>query len=297
MFENILFATDLSFLSEAAIPYVLETARVYGAKVHVVHVRAGEWDGHHEARMERLKDALKSVPCAVTVAEGKVLTALLEYAQRNDVDLMVVGTHGRDGLGRVLLGSVAEALVRQAPCPVLTVGPRTVKTEAQPVQLGELLYATDLTTASSAAARYAISIAREHHSRLTMLHVQPKPRSRDQRDAADLMDAKIVRKLQESVPQASELWCEPYYLVEEGNTAEKILEIAAKYGADMIVLGTHAHAVGLATHLTRPTIHRVIIGSACPVLTVRSWAKQVRARQKAGKTVQQARATSALCLV
>jgi hypothetical protein len=84
----------------------------------------------------------------------------------------------------------------------------------------------------------------------------------------------ILRGLQE-IPKGVELWCEPYCIVEEGDPAEKILETAARYGANVIVLGIRPHSIGLATHLARPTAHRVVAGAACPVLTVRGWGREV----------------------
>ena len=175
MFETIVFATDLSFIADSVIPYVLETARVYRSKVFAVHVRTSEWGGMQQETLKRLKDGLGSIPHEVVVKDGDVRTTLLNFVQQENIGLIVVGTHGRTGLGRVLLGSVAEAVFREAPCPVLTVGPRTLQNETWTPKVSEILYATDLTPVSAAATRYAVSMAQENQSRLTILNVQPKP--------------------------------------------------------------------------------------------------------------------------
>ena len=267
MFERILFATDLSFTADGAVPHVLETARVYRSKVYALHVRTSEWGEIQQEAMKRLEDRLGSTPHEVVVKDGDVRTALLNFVQQESIDLIVVGTHGRSGLGRVLLGSVAEAVFREAPCPVLTVGPRTSQDETRPPKK-EILYATDLTHVSAAAAHYAVSMAQENQSRLTILNVQPRPEAGVL--TAQEQAALTLQKLQELVPKGVTLWCEPYCMVEEGDAAEKILEVAARHGMNTIVLGIRPHSVGLATHLVRPTAHRVVVGAACPVLTVRS---------------------------
>jgi nucleotide-binding universal stress UspA family protein len=269
--KNILYATDLSYLAEAALPYVKEIARLYGGKVHVVHVRprGGEWDKPQENAVASLKERLKDIPHDVVVEAGDARQGLLRQIAEQNIDLAVVSTHGRTGLGRVLLGSVAEAIFREAPCPVLTVGPRLASDPQWTLKIKEILFATDMTPVSAGAARYAISLAQENQARLTILNVQPPPK------AGELIDAEryatsTLRLLQEMVPEDAQLWCQPYFMVEQGEPAEKILDIAARYHADLIVMGIRPHGVGVATHVSRPTAHRVVAGASCPVLTVRT---------------------------
>jgi nucleotide-binding universal stress UspA family protein len=270
-FSNILFATDLSYLADAALPYVLETARLYGSKVHAVHIRqrGAPWARAEESAVASLSERLKSVPHEVLVQDGETLPTLLQQIVEKSIDLVVVSTHGRTGLGRVLLGSVAEAIFREAPCPVLTVGPHLVRDPQWVLKIREILYATDLAPASARAANYAISLAQENQARLSILNVQAAPR------AGEIVESEYyvmstLRRLQQLVPDEAQLWCEPYCLVEQGDAAEKILDVAARYHADLIVLGIRPHPVGVATHVSRPTAHRVVAGATCPVLTVRS---------------------------
>jgi nucleotide-binding universal stress UspA family protein len=269
-FKNILFATDLSYLAEGAVPYVLETARLYGAKVYAMHVRqrGATWDQPEENAIASLNERLKDVPHEVLVQEGDTRQVLLTQIKEKNVDLAVVSTHGRTGLGRVLLGSVAEAIFREAPCPVLTVGPRLASDPQWTLKIKEILYATDLTPASAAAAQYAISLAQENQARLTLLNVQAPPKAGELVESERYITS-TLRRLQQLVPEEAQLWCEPYCVVEQGDPAEKILDVAARYRADLIVLGIRPHGVGVATHVFRPTAHRVVAGATCPVLTVR----------------------------
>lgn len=267
-FKNILFATDLSYLAEAAMPYVLDTARLYGSKVHAVHIRqrGSSWDRPEERALISLEERLKGVPHEMLVQDGETKPALLRLMAEKNIDLAVLSTHGRTGLGRVLLGSVAEGIFREAPCPVMTVGPHLVRDPQWVLKIKEILYATDLTPVSAAAARYAISLAQENQARLTILNVQPTAK------AGELVESEryatsTLRQLQELVSAEAQLWCEPYCLVEQGDPAEKILDVAARYRADLIVLGIRPHIVGMATHIARPTAHRVVAGATCPVLT------------------------------
>jgi nucleotide-binding universal stress UspA family protein len=268
-FKNILFATDLSYLAEAGIPYVMEIARLYGSKVYAIHVRSrgAEWGRPQENAIASLKERLKGIPGEVRVEDGEdVRHVLLRQIDEKAIDLVVLGTHGRTGLGRVLLGSVAEAIFRESPCPVLTVGPRLAGDSM--LKIKEILYATDLTPPSAAAAAYAISLAQKNQARLTILNVQAPPKAGELVESADLARS-TLRRLQQLVPEEAQMWCEPYCLVEQGDPAEKILDVAARYRADLIVLGIRPHGVGVATHVFRPTAHRVVVGATCPVLTVR----------------------------
>jgi nucleotide-binding universal stress UspA family protein len=267
-FKNILLATDLSHAGAAIAPYVLEIARIYGSRVCAVHVKTGEWDKLQEQEADRLRDQLKGSACEFLILSGDVLTTLLQLVGLLGIDLIVVGTHGRTGLGRVLVGSVAESVFRAAPCPVLTVGPRLRADPKSALKIKEILYATDIRPVSAAAARYAISLTQENQARLTILSVIPKPKPGEIIES-EYHATSTLRRLQKLVPSGTELWCEPYYMVESGEPAEKILEVAGSYKADVIVLGIRPHSIAVATHLSRPTAHRVVAGATCPVLTVR----------------------------
>ena len=196
---------------------------------------------------------------------------IVGIAREAACDLIVMGTHGRKGVSRALLGSAAEEIFRKASCPVLTVGPHVSQNTERRLAMKQILFATDFSPESLAALPFAVSIAQEHQSDLTLLNVTGKP------EAGELVHARqytesALRRLQTLVPADAEPWCEPKCRVEQGPEAEKIMEVAIALGADLIVLGVRApqRGVGATTHLLRSIAYQVVANAQCPVLTVRA---------------------------
>ena len=280
--KNILFATDFSPAADAAAPFAIQIARSYGAKLYGVHVNAFDdytaaapeaWAAMAEAAErqtkedeQRLNEQLKDVEHEVVIDEGNIWEVMSILLKQKEIDLIVLGTRGRTGLGKALLGSVAEQILRQAPCPVLTVGPRVTLQPEKALKMREILYATDLAADFPAAAPYAISLAQENQAHLALLYVIEIQKAGELMHPTEIADSKL-HKLRQLVPQGAELWCEPRYLVERGIPAEKILEAADRQRADLIVLGAQP-ANWLATHLNAGTVHKVVSEARCPVLTV-----------------------------
>ncbi len=131
--RQILFATDFSETSDVAARTALAYARHFGARLHVLHVRWMGSDPVMPPLLEKLAEEFRSiVPVVTAVESGVPATQIVRYAEKHAIDLIVIGTHGRTGVARALLGSVAERIVRTAPCPVLTVpGPAPVAAEAR----------------------------------------------------------------------------------------------------------------------------------------------------------------------
>jgi len=124
---QILFATDFSESAEAAAPVARDYARHLGARLHLLHVSWPGTDPVVPPLLSKLAEELAAeVPVVTAVESGAPAARIVAYAERYRVDLIVLGTHGRTGVTRALLGSVAERVVRTAPCPVLTV-PVTVR--------------------------------------------------------------------------------------------------------------------------------------------------------------------------
>jgi len=285
--KNILFATDFSPAAETALPYAIGLAKQYGAKVHGLHVRfpatypivgpeampqvieAAEEQAKFEAK--QLHEMLESVPHEVTVTEGDLWPSLNEIVNKQNTDLIVMGTHGRKGVSRALLGSAAEEVFRKASCAVLTVGPHVSHNTERRLAMKEILFATDFSAESLAALPYAVSLAQEHQSNLTLLNVTGKPEVGELVHAGQYTES-TMRRLQSLVPEGAELWCEPKCRVEQGAEAEKIMEVATAVGADLIVLGVRRPqgGVGATTHLLQSIAHQVVANAQCPVLTVRA---------------------------
>jgi nucleotide-binding universal stress UspA family protein len=284
--KNILYATDFSPMAEAAAPYAAEFALRYGSKVFAVHVRTPQvtglvppesWQVVREAaerqateQAEHLKSLFRGVENEVTVIEGGIWNELETIIKGKNIDLIVLGTRGRQGLGKFLLGSVAETILRRAQCPVLVVGPHVALEAGKAIGMAGILYATSFSESSGAAAAYAISLADENQAHLDVLHVIEKQKAGDLVHPHELVDATLNRLRKTVTPEAA-LWCTPEFLVEQGEPAEQILSVAKRRHADMIVLGVKGTEgdLGASTHLPWATAHKVIANAACPVLTVR----------------------------
>src|SRR5215472_8649799 len=149
--KNILFATDFSQASDAALPYVAAMSLRYGGMVHLAHVLpeislvrpsaidpvtvGSIYEDAHSGAQEKIQQIalrFRGFPHRTHIRHGKVSEMLDEIIRENEIDLLVTGTHGRTGLGKLLLGSVAEELFRRAKCPVLTVGPKAPKITGLP---------------------------------------------------------------------------------------------------------------------------------------------------------------------
>ena len=273
--KRILYATDFSRQAGAALPYALSMARKSGGKVTAVHVvspgplppdfPAHAWQaivaqGVREAQvsMEQLEPQCKDVAHQTRVCRGDVLTELSAIVRDESIDLIVLGTHGRTGISKAVLGSVAEKIFRHAPCPVLTVGPNVAGEPDSVVDLHTILFPTDFSPASQAALPYAVSLAREHQSRLYLLHVIPPD--------ADTDEVSLKGRLRSLVLSEAGLACEPKVFVQAGAPAQVILDLSEELAVDLIVLGPKRRS-GLPG--TMATAYRVATQAICPVLTVR----------------------------
>ena len=284
--KNILLTTDFSPASEAALPYALTIAGHYGSKLYIAHVICPECRdlepsettatmlqqarGFTEQKLEPLLSAVrqKGISCQPLIGEGAIWDVLLDMIQQNDIDLIVVGTHGRRGLRKLLLGSVAEEVFRMAPCPVLTVGPKTSETRSMDVQLGHILYPVEFVPDSSDAAAYAVSLAEEYHAKLTVMkvfgEVAPSPEEKAQ------LQEPVRHWMDDHIPTESDLRERTSFELGFGPTAEAILKFATDGGVDLIVMGVQRLDPVMAGHLPKPdTAYEVVRSAPCPVLTVR----------------------------
>jgi nucleotide-binding universal stress UspA family protein len=203
------------------------------------------------------------------VREGFISEVLSELIGRFEIDLIVLGTHGRGGIKKLVLGSVAEEIVDSAYCPVLTVGPHVSSKLGPELKLRRILYATDLQPGSARALTYALWLAERDHAYLTVLHViktladVPLGHPEAERETAR-------KRLAQLLPPETTLSVETEFIVGTGAPAEHILKVAEDQGADLIVMGPHrASPARVSARLPWVTPHRVLGHARCPVLTVR----------------------------
>ena len=167
-FKNILVATDFSEASTNALHCAAQITEVNAAQLFIVHALSPEpllgvpLDPLPASTDRELSEAKLNVEKAVStelihhlhpkeiVARGPIREVVLDAIQRNKIDLLVLGTHGRTGIRKIVLGSISENLFRRAPCPVLTVGPSA----EPPRQIRKVLFATDFGPASVQALPY-----------------------------------------------------------------------------------------------------------------------------------------------
>jgi nucleotide-binding universal stress UspA family protein len=205
---------------------------------------------------------LGSVPYYIIFKTCDICQTLSYVIRVKQIDLLVLGTHGRAGIEKALLGSVAEKILRAAPCPVLTVGPHIRSKSRDAAELTRVLYATDFRVDSLAAAPYAISLAREHRAQLILLNCLE--------DGGDVQA--MLHTLRELVPFGTDLRCEPICIAERGRHGEKILEVSEGHGADLIVLGVPGKDGRLTrkSHFQRSALYKIVAKATCPVLTMRA---------------------------
>jgi len=277
--ENVLYATDFHGHSRAALPYVLSIARKYGSKVYVAHVialspfaspaptsalRAIEAQAIREAKeaaME-LSPLLGGIPNEVLIRKGDVWKEISEIVEEKRIDLIVTGTHGRSGVSKVIMGSVAETIFRQASCPVLTIGPGIQGEPDRFADLHSILVPTDFSPESLAAVSCATALAQMNSLRLYLLHVTP---------GSEGPERSLKTALRNLIPPEIELSFAPKLLVEAGSPSQKILDVSAELAVDLIVLGVKPSAIfrGTSTHQAMATASKVASGASCPVITVR----------------------------
>ena len=280
-FENILFATDFSAISERAFPYAVAIARKYGAKIFVAHVvsvspmpnstptltlqeLAAQAVREAKESMASFEARWKDVPHQTLIRRGEIWNTISDLVEENDIDLIICGTHGRRGVSKLLMGSVAEKIFRHAACPVLTVGPSVCGEIESIVDIHEILCPVDFTAESLAAVPHAISLAQEDQARLYLLNVTAGPVSAAAEDD-------IKNRLQALVPEDARLWCEPRVFVDSGNATDRILALADELAVDLLVLGTKGagRLAAATTRLAMTTASTLISRAACPVLTIR----------------------------
>jgi nucleotide-binding universal stress UspA family protein len=211
----------------------------------------------------------------VRLLEGNATRSILEEARDAGADLIVLGTHGREGFERLVLGSVAEKVLRQAACPVLTVGQPAAGPPPGPPLYGRILCAVDFSRCSLRALDYALSLAQEAKALLHVLHVLEWAPDQGIREHAapdpglgDFLVREATQRLREAIPEEARDWCRPEEIVSTGKPYAAILREAREKGSELIVMGVRGRgALDLA--LFGSTTHHVVRQAPCPVLTIR----------------------------
>jgi nucleotide-binding universal stress UspA family protein len=283
--KRILYATDFSDASLAALPLVSTIARKYGSEIFVANIwspvpytlvtpeNASTLDQTQEddarARASALLETreLSGLRATVILEPGSPVVELNRIVRHQKIDLVVVGTHGRSGFKHVIMGSVAEELLRSLPCPVLTVGPNVPKGSMESAEIRHVLFPTDLSEESRAIFPYLVSLASEYKALLTLLHVLPIETATNP-DAGTLAEP-LRQQMQKTFYPQIDPRSPVEFVIDFGDTAERILAHAKTGRVDLIGLGVRP-AAEITTHFRNTVAYRVLLGAHCPVLTTRA---------------------------
>ena len=294
-FKRILCPVDFSESSTRALAHAAALTRWYEAHLTVLHVVPtfdpvqirGDLGVPVEfvtpvtreevlSEMSRFLERAGVSPDAHLIAEaGDASTTIVRQALTTRADLIVIGTHGRRGFKRLLLGSVAETVLHEAPCPVLTVSPHTEAATSDVVTFKRILCPIDFSPSALQALGFALDLARQAGGLVTLLHVVEWLAEDDAPSThfnvpefRGYMVNDAKQRLRSLVAEESRAWCEIDDVIVSGRAHREILRAAEARSADLIVMGAQGRGgVGLA--LFGSTTQQVVRGAACPVLTVR----------------------------
>lgn len=294
-FKHILCPTDFSKFSFRAADYAVSLARKYEGEVHFLHVvpealmhpdqypyLAQPVKPDPEIRQRALDrlDAFvalsraENIGTRFSVEAGAPVSTILETAETDKTDLICIGTHGREGFERIVLGSVAEKVLRKSKCPVLTVSEPGEEESISPVVFGNILCAVDFATLSLKAVEYSLSLAQEAGGQITLVNVlewfseEPGwessisvPEYRKQ------MEEEVQKRLDEIIPSEVRNWCQVDTIVRSGKPYREILEIAKEREIELIVMGVRGRNP-LDIMLFGSTTQQIVRHAECPVLTI-----------------------------
>lgn len=279
--RNILFATDFSPGSLLAFPFAAEIALRYEGTIFVAHIVADkDYDAipsQRDAIESKLRAAmeeglsggpvasLSEIPHEILFDHGSISSRLLAAADKCKIDLIVIGTHGWQGIKKLLRGSTAEQIAYVATKPVLTVGPNASYRSDFKV----VLYATDFLQAATHALPYALSLTRSYGAHLLFLHVNDWNSRETPTQARPKTSEYFHQQLEKQ--ESIDLRENSEVIVDFGPTVDRILEQAGKRNADLIVMGLHHRnevEARIAAHLPGSIFYDVISQASCPVLTV-----------------------------
>lgn len=281
--RNVLIATDLSQQSDEILRAGMDLRSAYRAHATILYVLPRDeyviagFEAYAAARdaarrdlteleekLSRQQGCLRGEDYEVLIAEGDVAECVFACARERHIDLIVVGTHGRSGFSKAIVGSVSERIFRHAEVPVLAVGPCARRAPLSAPK--RILAPIDFTAATQHSAKYACALARERQSELVLLHVideVPKGAMADLECLKHTVEQSLAELIScEEKPQQVRV------MTKVGKVLPTVLEAASELDADLLVLGVHTYP-RLLDHLRMQNAYELVRQAPCPVLTVR----------------------------
>jgi nucleotide-binding universal stress UspA family protein len=281
--STILFASEIP-ANQKAFAFALAQAKEFGANLILFHaydtlvVAASETSGiryydyaaaarsekHHlEPLAQQVRD--EGLQCEVVVRPGLAADQILAFTREREIDRIVMGTHSPGAIGKLLVGSVAEAVLRTAKVPVLIVGPNVVDGSYRNFATRNILCAVSLHEASKVVAAFAAEIAVQHGARLILQHVI-RPQERAEIMAGRSLD-EIEKDLLALVPPKLHHKVAIQTIVVPGDPTEELLYQGKAQLADLIVLGAQG-ASAFAAVTRHGVVYKVLAHTQCPVITL-----------------------------
>jgi nucleotide-binding universal stress UspA family protein len=282
-FKKILAAVDLSACSQRALALAIDFAYAEGTQLHVLFVEVIHGEPYDESVKARLESMVKSrltdrgfVGLDVEYAMERDYVAgpaILRYAKEQDVDLIVMGTHGRRGLRALVLGSVAAEVVREAPCAVLTV---RKDGDVGPVDVRRILVPFDFSDYSREALSSAIDVAESAGAKIELLHIVEDrfhpafygPFFQSVYDMEPDIEQRSQRHLREEIAVLDAGDIVTKVTAFGGHPARDISRYAERNEIDLVVMSTHG-LTGIEHFLMGSVAEKTVSHAPCPVLTVK----------------------------
>jgi len=281
--STILFASEIP-ANEKAFCFALAQAAEFGAELILLHaydtlvVAASESSGiryydyaaaaqaetkHLEPLAQRVREA--GVRCKVVVRPGLAADQVLTFLREREIDRIVMGTHSPGPIGKLLVGSVAEAVLRTAKVPVYIVGPDVVDGTYRSFATRTILCAVSLLEASHVVVNFAAELAEQHNARLVLQHVIRPQESREVLAGRSI--DQIESYLLSMVPEEINSKIVVQSIVVPGDPTEELLYQGRAQQADLIVLGAQG-ASAFAAVTRHGVVYKVLAHSHCPVITL-----------------------------
>ena len=259
----ILCPTDFSEFSDIAFRYAVSIANHYRGTLFVEHV-VESWQ-HPEAAFVPAHYYVDSeIRPEPVVEQGIAADCILALAEAQNVDLVVMGTHGRRGFDRLMVGSVTERVLRKASCPVLAVHKPSYdflnSRESDPAHLNRILFCTDFSDNSLRALSHALSLTAEYNAELTLLHVLKDV------PGASIMD-EAMEQLDNLIPPEKPKAGSIRSMVRRGSAYQQIIQFALEARTDLVIMAVRGRGA-LNAAVFGSTTYRVIQLGPCPVLAV-----------------------------